>query len=252
MGKGIGGTLTRDPQGKIAELGRPPGAAHQGNRGAADRRCPHEEKIRRSRRLLGGGGEIIRVLLHRIGLPSEQSLIHEAIARREEPAIGGDDGARLAAATTSPGSSASTTTCRYAPSRGTRASSPTERRSASTDLGAALLHHVEHHAHGDDDNNDDEARHLAGPGRQRAGKEQNEDQGIGEAVYDLPPKRPAGRSNASSVKRCKQALDLAAISPSGVAPSSRNSVSSGRFQGRCSAITIRSRFSDSRARVSAA
>jgi hypothetical protein len=164
MGKGIGGALPGDPRGKVAELGRASGAGHQGCRGAADHRRSHEEEVRRSGRFLGGGGEIVRVLLHRIGLPGEQSLIDEAVARPEEPTIGRDDGARLqlhhiASHERIDGNLPDRSVAQHACFEPHGTAQRVDRI-----LGAMLLHDVEHHTQGDDNDNNDEACDLAGPG----------------------------------------------------------------------------------------
>ena len=88
-------------------------------------------------------------------------------------------------------------------------------------LGAALLHEVERDAEKDDDDDDDEAGDVAGPGREPAGKQQDEDQRIGKPVENLPPQPPAP-ANHGVIRSVdgKAALGLLIAQPVG----SRNNV----------------------------
>ena len=183
----FGGEPLREP----AELRLPPGAAHHCCRRTADGGGSHEHEVRSSRRLVGWRRKIGRSLLHRVRLAREQSLIDEQVVRREQAAIAWHDvaGAQLddvARHELIDGDVKDLATAQ-------RLCPETDRAPERIDrvLGACLLHDIEHNAQQDDDDDDDEARHLSGPRRKTAGKEQDEDQGIGKAIENLPPQRAA-------------------------------------------------------------
>ena len=131
------------------------------------------------------------MLLDREGLTRQESLVDEAIVCREQPAIARHDvsGFKLNDVTG------------HQPIDGNfAAASIAERlrrkphgaaKRVNGILGPALLHDIENNAQKDNDDDDDEARHLPGPGREAARKEQDENERIGKAVENLSPERTA-------------------------------------------------------------
>ncbi len=191
LGKCVRRPRRRQPFGKTAQLGRAPGAAHQRRGGATDHRSSHAEEVHCRGRGLGWSGKLGWLLFDWVGLAGEERLVHEEIARREQPAIARHE---------IPGSKLDHVPRHELVDRNLAAASIAKhaglephRAAQRVDgiLGPALLDDVEHHAQQDDADDNDKARHLTGPGRETAGKQQDEHERIGKALDRLPPEGTA-------------------------------------------------------------
>ncbi len=131
------------------------------------------------------------MLLDGIGLSREERLVHEEVARLEDPAVGGDEVARaephhVARHDLAHGQLVRRTVADHGGSHGDRGLEPLRGTP-----GAVLLHEIQrdaHHHHGGDD---EEARHVAGQTRDRAGGKKEQDQGVTEARQELDHEQAA-------------------------------------------------------------
>src|SRR6185312_6917507 len=166
-----------------------------------------------------GSGKIARLLLDRIGFAGEHRLVHETIARTQQPAIAGDDvtgdevhhvtGNQLVEGNLKANSIA----------QHLRLESNGAAQRIDGRLGAALLHDIKRYAQKDDDEDNNEAGNLAGPGGKPAGKKEDEDQRIGKPVENLPPQPPTP-ANHGVIRAVdgKAALGLLIAQPVGSRP----------------------------------
>ena len=148
-------------------------------------------KFEAPRRFVGGSGKIARLFLDRIRLAGEHRLVHETIARTQQAAIAGDDitGDEVHHVTGDQLVEGNLTANSIAEHLCLEFNGAAQRIDGR--LGPALLHDIKRYAQKDDDNDNNEARDLAGPGGEPAGKEEDEDQRIGKPVENLPPQPPA-------------------------------------------------------------
>ena len=176
---------------KAAELGRATGADDEAGRHAADHGGAHAQEVASLPRLLDRSGEIDRVLLGRVGFSREQGLVDVEVAGDKKPAIAGHDvaGPELDHVPRHQPVDGDLHNLAVAEHLGLEPHGPAQ--GVDRILGPRLLDHVEHHAQQDDADDEGEARHLAGPGREAACEQENEDQRVGEAIENLAPQRPA-------------------------------------------------------------
>ena len=180
-----------EPMGKSAKLGGAPGAHHEGCGDAADDRGAHADEVRGLPGLLDGRRKILRVLFCRVGFSSEQCLVDEKVASGKQPAIAGDNVAGLQLDHVARNEAIDRDLLDFSVAE--HLSHEPHRAAQGIDgvLRPCLLDHVKHNAQQDDADDEREARHLAGPCREPAREQQNDNQGIGETIEKLAPQGAA-------------------------------------------------------------
>ena len=131
------------------------GAADQHYRGATDHRRAHEDR---------GSGGVVGLLFSRVGLPGQQGLVDEQIARLQQPAIGGHDVARAKMNHVARDEAVDRHHGLGAIPPHVRLQGYGTAEGLDRVLGPNLLDEVQHHAEQDDHSDDHETCEIAGNG----------------------------------------------------------------------------------------
>lgn len=179
--EGIGRPAPAELRRETADASLPARPADQRGCGPADDGGPHEDEIGFLGGLLGPTGNLAVVLFGRVRLAGQQGLVDEEVTRFDQPAVGGNNiaGGELH-------DIARHQLLEMQLALAPRAENQRFRRHRAAEridgvLRAYLLHEVERNAERDDGDDDEEAGRVAGKRRQRAGKQQDQNERIEEA-----------------------------------------------------------------------
>ena len=187
--KGGGRRLFRKARREMAERRLAAGSADQNRCGAADHGGAGKDGVRRSGGVFGAQGCIAGLLLGRVGLARQQSLVDEEIAAFEQSRVRGNEiaGDQLDNVAGDQLVDRHREACTVAPHRCLHRHRPAQRLDRI--LSAHFLDEIKCHADRDDGHDDEEARDVAGRRGQPARHEQDDDQRVAEAGEELQPER---------------------------------------------------------------
>ena len=187
--KGGGRRLFRQARREMAERRPAAGSADDNRRGAADHRGAGKYGVRRSGGVFRARGCVTGLLLGRVRLAGEESLVDEQVAAFKQPRVRRNQiaGDQLDDVAGNQLVDRHREACTVAPHGRLDRHRPAQRLDRI--LSADFLNEIERHADRDNGHDDDETRDVAGRRGQSARHEQDDDQRVAEAGEELQPKR---------------------------------------------------------------